>query len=115
MVAALRSGDAGDCAEYIASSYVDHQGRHGAPLSGPHGFEQVVRAAHRNTAPQLIVQDMIVSDTRAVARIRWRFSPSAENDGVERETIEIVRVEGGHAVEHWGAESWSRKLPGEAV
>jgi hypothetical protein len=34
---------------------------------------------------------------------------------IERETIEIIRVEGGQAVEHWGAEAWSRTLPPTAV
>lgn len=111
MVTAFASGDAHDCHEYVSASYLDHQGRRGVPLHGPDGFRQVVRAAHRSTAPEVIIEDMISDDTRAVARVRWRFTPGGEVKGVERETIEMIRVDGGLAVEHWGAESWSRELP----
>jgi len=51
--------------------------------------------------PQLSIEDLIANETRAVARIRWRFAPPGQGDAVERETIEIIRVEGGQAVEHW--------------
>ena len=111
MVAAFAAGDAHDCDEYIATAYLDHQGRRGSPLHGPDGFRQVVRAAHRTTTPQLSIEDLIANETRAVARIRWRFTPPGQGDATERETIEIVRVEGSQAVEHWGAEAWSRTLP----
>ena len=111
MLAAFATGDTHECHEYVSASYLDHQGRGGEPLHGPDGFEQVVRAAHRTTAPQLSVEDLIVDGTRAAARIRWRFTSQDQGYVTERETIEIVRVEGGQAVEHWGAESWSRTLP----
>jgi len=115
MVAAFATGDTHDCLEYLSTSYLDHQGRDGVPLHGPDGFQQVVRAAHRSTTPQLKVEDVIANETRAVARIRWRFTPPGQGDTVERETIEIIRVEGGQVVEHWGAEAWSRTLPRAAV
>jgi SnoaL-like domain len=111
MIAAFATGDTHDCHEYVSASYLDHQGRAGLPLHGPDGFKQVVRAAHRSTRPELLVEDVIANETRAVARIRWRFAPSDQTDVVERETIEVIRVEGGQAVEHWGAEAWSRTLP----
>jgi hypothetical protein len=115
MLAAFATGDAHDCDEYISTAYLDHQGRRGSPLHGPDGFRQVVRAAHRTTTPQLSIEDLIADETRAVARIRWRFTESDQADFAERETIEIVRVQGGQAVEHWGAETWSRTVPREAV
>jgi hypothetical protein len=115
MVTAFASGDVHDCDEYVSTSYRDHQGRGGVPLPGPEGFRQVVRAAHRNTTPQVFIEDMISDETRAVARIRWRFSSTDEREGVERETIDIVRVEGGMAVEHWGAESWSQPFAPPAL
>ena len=111
MVAAFATGDTHDCHEYVSASYVDHQGRGGIPLHGSDGFEQVVRAARRSSAPQLSIEDLIATETRAVARIHWRFSISTQGNAVERETIEIIRVERGQAVEHWGAEAWSRTLP----
>jgi len=106
MVAAFVTGDTHDCHEYVSASYLDHQGRDGEPLHGPDGFRQVVRAAHRTTAPQLSIEDLVVNETRAVARIRWRFTSQGQGDLTKRETIDIVRVEGGQAVEHWGAEAW---------
>jgi predicted SnoaL-like aldol condensation-catalyzing enzyme len=115
MVAAFTTGDTHDCHEYISASYMDHQGRGGLPLQGPAGFQQVVRAAHRNTTPHLLIEDVIANETRAVARIHWRFASPGQAETVERETIEIIRVEGGQAVEHWGAEAWSRTVPREAV
>ena len=115
IVAAFATGDTSDCHEYVSAWYLDHQGRGGSPLHGPDGFQQVVRAAHRSTTPQLKVEDVIADETRAVARIRWRFAPPGQGDVVERETIDIIRVEGGQAVEHWGAEAWSRTLPRAAV
>lgn len=115
MVGAFISGDTHDCHEYVSASYLDHQGRHGSPLRGTEGFELVVRAAHRSCAPRLSIEDVIADETRAVARILWRFPEPGHEDYVERETIEILRVEDGRAVEHWGAESWSRTLPRTAV
>ncbi len=115
MVAAFATGDTHDCHEYVSASYLDHQGRGGEPLHGPDGFQEVVRAARRSTTPQLKIEDVIADETRAVARIRWRFTPPGQGDPVERETIEIIRVESGEAVEHWGAEAWSRTLPRAAV
>jgi hypothetical protein len=115
MVAAFASGDAHDCDQYISTSYVDHQGRRGSPLHGPDGFRKVVRAAHRTTTPQLSIVDLIADETRAVARLSWRFTESDQGNVTERETIEIVHVQGGQAVEHWGGETWSRTISREAV
>jgi hypothetical protein len=69
----------------------------------------------RSTTPQVSIEDLIANETRAVARIRWRFKTPGLQDLTERETIEIIRTEGGQAVEHWGAEAWSRTLPREAT
>lgn len=111
MVEAFRTGETVDCEEFISSSYVDHQGRRGRALYGPDGFRQVVRAAHRTAAPQVAIADVVAEAGRVAARLRWVFSSSEGGTRNERETIEIVRVEHGRAVEHWGAESWSRVRP----
>ena len=107
MVAAFESGDARDCHEYLSPSYVDHQGRGGEPLYGPDGFREVVRAAHRDTAPEVWIEDIVADEFRAAARVGWRFNVPGQRS-VERETIEMIRVEEGRAVEHWGAEARSR-------
>lgn len=115
MIAAFATGDTRDCGEYVSPSYVDHQGRAGVPLRGLEGFRKVVGAAHRSTTPQLSIEDVIADEARAVARVRWRFVPPGQGEATERETIEIIRVEDGRAVEHWGAEAWSRRLPPAAT
>jgi len=111
MVEAIASGDARSCDQYVSEDYVDHQGRHGSPLRGPDGFRLVVHAANRSTKPEISIEDLIADETRAVARLRWRFVEAAEGSSTERETIEIVRIQNGRAVEHWGAEAWSRRIP----
>lgn len=113
MVAAFASGDAEDCGEYLSGSYVDHQGRGGAPLHGLDGFREVVRAAHRDTTPEVCIEDLVADESRAAARLRWRFRTPG-GGCVERETIEMIRIEDGRAVEHWGGELWSRPCPSGA-
>lgn len=107
MVAAFNAGDARDCGEYLSPTYIDHQGRGGVPLHGLDGFREVVRAVHRDTTPEVWIEDIVAEESRAAARLRWRFGAPGQG-GVERETIEMIRVEEGLAVEHWGGEAWSR-------
>jgi len=111
MVQAFATGDVQGCDQYISKDYEDHQGRHGSPLRGPDGFRLVVRAANRSTTPEISIEDVIADETRAVARLHWRFTESDQESSTERETIEIIRVQEGRAVEHWGAETWSRTVP----
>ena len=58
--------------------YVDNQGRNVKPLYGLHVFQQIGRAVHRNTAPEISIEDLIANATRAVARIRWRFTAEGQ-------------------------------------
>ena len=103
MVAMFASGDPAHAAAVVAPDYLDHQGLEGEPVRGVDGFALVVRTNHAAHEHQEIsIQDLFATDDRAVARIRWR---GRRLDGVEvdRETIDIVRVADGRAVEHWGA------------
>lgn len=50
------------------------------------------------------MDDLIQAEDRVAVRLRWvGTKPSGEVD--ERETIDIVRVVDGQAVEHWGGRS----------
>jgi hypothetical protein len=50
------------------------------------------------------IDDLIEGSDRVAARITWSGRrPSGEP--VLRETVDIVRVEAGRAVEHWGGQS----------
>jgi predicted SnoaL-like aldol condensation-catalyzing enzyme len=101
MVQMFATGDVGTVAETISEAYRDHQGMNGNDVVGQDGFVRVVKAARQMRDLELRVEDMFAEGDRAVVRIRWR---GVLNDGrrVERETIDIVRVADGRAVEHWG-------------
>jgi predicted ester cyclase len=106
MVAAFDGGDLGSVAEIVHPDYLDHQGLDGQrPISGIEGFVHVVRTA-RSAYAELSVEvvDLIEGADRAAGRIVWD-GVRASGEQVRRETIDIVRVSGGRAIEHWGGVS----------
>ena len=103
MVAIFASGDPSDAPAVVAEEYLDHQGLGAGPIRGIDGFALVVRTNHTAYQHQEIsIEDLFGVEDRAAARIRWR---GQRHDGavVDRETIDIIRVAEGRAVEHWGA------------
>jgi predicted ester cyclase len=106
MVAAFDGGDLGSVAEIVHPDYLDHQGLDGERrITGIAGFTHVVETA-RSAYAELSVEivDLIEGADRAAGRIVWDgVRPSGER--TRRETIDIVRVVGGRAVEHWGGHS----------
>jgi predicted SnoaL-like aldol condensation-catalyzing enzyme len=102
MVAMFGSGDPSAAAEVVAADYLDHQGIGSGAVSGVEGFVHVVRTNEvAYDQQEVTIEDLFGANDRAVARIRWR---GRRKDGVEvdRETIDIIRVTDGQAVEHWG-------------
>ncbi len=103
MVAMFASGDPSAAAAVVAEDYIDHQGLGSGPINGIDGFALIVQTNHAAYRDQEIsIEDLFGVEDRAVARIRWR---GQRHDGeyAERETIDIIRVAEGRAVEHWGA------------
>jgi ketosteroid isomerase-like protein len=103
MLLMFASGDLSDAVAVVAADYLDHQGLGVGPIRGVEGFAHVVRSNDAMYERQQVsIEDLFGADDRAVARIRWR---GRRHDGeeVDRETIDIVRVADGRAVEHWGA------------
>ena len=104
MIAMFGTGDVTSVGGIVSESYVDHQGLRGVDICGIAGFAAVVAAA-RAAFTELHVEaaDLIAEGDRAVARIRWH---GTRPDGgvVDRETIDVIRVADGLAVEHWGAQ-----------
>lgn len=99
-------GDLSGVHSLIARDYVDHQGLPGAEIRGREGFCRVVMAARRDSADLMVdIEDLIADGDRVVARLRWRGTQST-GEKMDRETIDIVRVANGKAVEHWGCD-WS--------
>jgi predicted ester cyclase len=106
MVAAFDTGVLSTIAEAVDPDYLDYQGLDGQrPIVGIDGFAQVVKTARSDFAElSVTVADLIESTDRVAARILWESArPSGE--AVEREPIDILRVVGGRAIEHWGARS----------
>lgn len=101
------TGDTSSVESLFHSTYVDHQKPQWLDAGGPEEFKEIVVSARR-ALPNLIVDviDPVVADGGAVAgRMRWH------SDKGERETIEILRLDNGLFVEHWGAEVWSKPGP----
>jgi hypothetical protein len=105
MVAMFATGDLSALHATVHPDYLDHQGLGGRPLRGTEGFATVVNAARRgHLGLEVTIEDLITNPDRAAARLRWAGTNS-DGDHVERETLEIVRIEEGRAVEHWGRSS----------
>ncbi len=103
MVAMFDSGDPTHAARVVAADYLDHQGLGQGPIRGVDGFAGVVTTNHAGYEQQdVTIEDIFGTFDQAVARIRWQ-GERPNGDHVDRETIDIIRVENGRAVEHWGA------------
>ncbi len=102
MIEIFVNGDVSEVARTVADEYVDHQGLGHGPLHGRAGFAQVVAAARRGvTDLHVSVEDVVEQEDRVAARLRWR-GQAPDGTEIDRESLDIVRVEGGRAVEHWG-------------
>ncbi len=102
MVHAFETGNLSDVDALIDPDYVDHQGLDGTDLNGADGFRRVVTAARSAFSNlHVSIEDLIAEGDRVAARLLWHgTSPAGEP--IHRETIDIIRVAGGRAAEHWG-------------
>ncbi len=106
MVAAFATGAVDEVDEIVDSDYLDHQGLpHVRPIRGVDGFRHVIEVARGGYADLSVkIADLIEGSDRVAARLVWSgVRPTGE--ATERETLEIVRVETGRAIEHWGGHS----------
>ena len=95
MVAMFTSGDVSMVQASCIRNYFDHQGLGGEPVRGPSGFAKVVAAARSSHAGlEVSIQDLLVADDRAAARLQWHGT-RLDGDVVRRETIEIIRIDHG--------------------
>lgn len=105
MVQAFDTGDTSSVELYVDPDYLDHQGLGGHRIRGVAGFVAVVAAARTGFSRlNVTVEDLISGPDRAAARLRWTGTRESGED-VVRETLEIVRIVGGRAIEHWGGRS----------
>lgn len=105
MVQAFDTGDTSSVESYVHPDYLDHQGLRGHRIRGAAGFATVVGAARTGFLRlNVTVEDLISGSDRAAARLRWTGTRESGDD-VVRETLEIVRIVDGRAIEHWGGRS----------
>jgi predicted ester cyclase len=105
MVTAFDTGRVDDVAAYVDADYTDHQGLHGEEVRGVSGFVSVVEVARGgHTSLSVLIEDLIEEGDRAAARLRW-LGTRPDDGVVSRETLEVVHVRDGRAVEHWGGRS----------
>ena len=109
MIRMLNTGDLALLPDTVSEAYCDHQGLRGVEVRGRAGFARVVEAARQLRNLEIHIEDMFAEGDRAVARIHWRHT-LADGTTLERETMDIVREVDGLAVEHWGAQLWTRKV-----
>jgi predicted SnoaL-like aldol condensation-catalyzing enzyme len=104
IVAMFSTGDISPADEVFLVTYLDHQKPEWIKEDGPEEFKKIVASA-RESLPNLVVNivgGLIVEGDKVDARLSWI------SDNVERETLEILRIEDGKVAEHWGAEAWSK-------
>ena len=107
---AMSTGNVSSVDELMASSAVDHEGLPGIDANGPAGFKRLV-STFRAAFPDLKIsaEDMIADGDKVAVRAVIRGTHKGEFMGVpatgkqfEVSGIDIIRFEGGKAVEHWG-------------
>jgi hypothetical protein len=100
IVEIFNAGDLEAIPSVVATEYRDHQGLGDVEIRGPDGFGQVV-AAVRRAGERVAIEDLIAERDKVAARLSWH----REDRATSRETIDILRVVDGRAVEHLGTHS----------
>lgn len=103
IVQMFATGDLTDVMSTVSFNYLDHQGLGAGCVRGADGFSQVVRVARSEfISLGVSVADLIAEGDTVAARLVWTGTRTT-GEQVERQTIDVVRVAAGLAVEHWGA------------
>lgn len=107
IVEIFSTGDLDRVRSVISERYIDHQGLRGSDIiRGPEGFSRVVETVRAYLGDlHVSIEDMVFEGDKVAVRLRWRGTHES-GTRVDRETIDMLRIAGGRAVEHWGAQSW---------
>ena len=105
IVRMFATGDTSAAGAVLSDTYVDHQGLGEGDLTGPDEFRRVVTVARSGYDElEVRIEDLLSDGDKVAARLRWIGTRGGRS--VERETIDILRIQNGKAVEHWGARLW---------
>jgi steroid delta-isomerase-like uncharacterized protein len=103
-------GDVDRVPEFCAEDFVDHEPQPPGMPEGIEGVKAFIQMFHAGFPDvKASVEDVLAEGDRVVARVRFTGTHQGEFMGVpatgkriDMETIDIVRVVDGKAVEHWG-------------
>ena len=102
----FNTGDLADVDLIFSPDYIDHQKPAGMEMDGPNEFKQIVTNARQSVRKlTVVIEDLIAEQDKIVGRLQWHIIDLAGKE-IHRETIDILRLESGQVVEHWGAEAW---------
>lgn len=99
IVEIFNTGDLDAVPSVVAAEYEDHQGLGDIEIRGPGGFQELVTAVRRS-GEHVEIEDLVAQGDRVAARLSWHRSTEAGR--TSRETIDILRIADGRAIEHWG-------------
>src|SRR5262249_31648762 len=102
IVEIFNTGELSEVDAIFSPNYIDHQKPPHIKVDGPEEFRLIVKGARRSEPFNVTIQDVIEGENKIAARLHW-FGNDRGNE-IDRETIEILRIEDGLIVEHWGAE-----------
>ena len=113
MLEMFATGEVEAAPETVAEDYRDHEPGPGPRTIGVLGFCERVRAARSEYVVLDVWPEGLVADQDQVtAQLHWQgVLPSGAT--VDRITIDVVRVAGGRAVEHWERPVSSQLTPAE--
>ena len=102
IVGIFNTGDLSEVDAIFSPHYIDHQKPPHIKVDGPEEFKLIVIGARRSEPFNVAIQDAFEGDGKIAARLHW-FGMDRGTE-IDRETLEILRIEDGLIVEHWGAE-----------
>ncbi|MEA2623531.1 MAG: hypothetical protein QOH61_2441 [Chloroflexota bacterium] len=109
MLEMFATGDLEAAPETVSEEYRDHRGPRQVQLLGVDGFRDAVRTARSSFVELDVWPEALMADgDQVTARLHWQgVLPSGVT--IDRETMEVIRVAEGLAVEHWAKQVWERE------
>ena len=108
IVEIFNSGDLSEVDSIFSPMYIDHQKPEGLDIDGPEEFKAIVNGARKSLNNlNVTIEDIIADDKSVVARLRWHATDDSGKK-IERETIDMLRIQNNKVAEHWGAEEWRK-------
>ncbi len=101
VVMIFNTGDLSEVDTIFSPNYIDHQKPPHITVDGPEEFKLIVKGSRRSEPFNVDILDVIEGQGKIVARLHWWGNDRGTE--IDRETIEILRIEDGLIVEHWGA------------